>query len=142
MLALSTVFSALCFLPIADTPEEKAELAKWQGTWEVELQLVEGKEKTAAERTVVKLVVKDDGWEMHLKDNPKPIKATIKIVLDGKVKGLDVTLGEAVYRAIYLMDGDRAILRVGGDKQDRPKDFSTSGGPESGGIVIYRRVKK
>ena len=145
MFARSVVLGLLCCLPAAaaDPAEDgKAELAKWQGTWVVEFQVGSGKEVPATERLTTKLVVTDDMWEIHLKDNPKPIQGKIKIVVEGKSKGLDVTVGKSVYRALYLMDGDRAILRVGGADQDRPKDFATSGGPASGGIAIYKKATK
>ncbi|MCI0704329.1 MAG: hypothetical protein L0241_24995 [Planctomycetia bacterium] len=142
MFALSVIWTAFSFLPVAAPGDDaKAEMAKWQGTWEVELQLVGGKEQFAKDRASTKLVIKDDVWEVHLKDT-QPIQGKIKIVLDGKMKGVDVTFGDTVYRSIYLMDGDRAILRVGAGNAERPKDFSTSGGADSGGIVIYKRVKQ
>jgi uncharacterized protein (TIGR03067 family) len=143
MFALSVVLCATSFLPAAEPADDaKAELARWQGVWEVELQVIDGKEVRAGERLTSKLVITGDTWEIHLKDSTKPIVGKIAIVLEGNTKGLDVAVGKSVYRALYLMDGDRAILRVGGADQDRPKDFSTSGGPTSGGIAIYKKVTK
>src|SRR5438105_4428294 len=130
MLALATVLTALLSLPAAapaDPPADaKTELAKWQGTWEVELQLTDGKEKPEKERNLSKVVIKDDVWEVYFKESDKPVKGMMKIVLDGKLKGLDVSVGGAVYRSIYLIDGDRVVLRVGDGDDPRPKDFSTS----------------
>jgi uncharacterized protein (TIGR03067 family) len=146
MYALSSVLFALSYLPIAGAADPatdaKAELAKWQGTWEVELQFFNGKEKSAKDRAVAKVVVKDDSWEIFLKENAKSIKGTIKITVEGDTKGFDVSVGESVFRAIYFIDGDRAILRVAEPNQDRPKDFASSGISETSGIVIYKRVKK
>jgi uncharacterized protein (TIGR03067 family) len=135
------LFVALAVSPTA-APDEKAELAKWQGTWEVELQLFDGKEKPAKERNITKVVVKDDVWEVHFKDSEEPVKGKIKVVTDGKAKGIDVVVGKSVVKATYIIDGDRAVLAVGDIDGDRPKDFSTSGGTATGGILVYKRIKK
>jgi|GEM_PF-6511311 len=145
MVALSAILAVMLSVPFttrADAPDAKTELAKWQGTWEVELNLTNGQEKPLKEQTISKVVVKDDVWEVHIKGLDEPVKGTIKIVLDGKIKGLDVSVGTTVFRAIYLIDGDRAVLRVGDEKDSRPEDFSTSIGSKTGGIMIYKRVKK
>ena len=138
MFTLSTVLAAILTAPAADA---KTELAKWQGTWEVELQLIDGREKPAKDRNVEKLIVKDDLWEIHFKGGTEPVKGKLKLVLDGGVKGMDVIVGDAVYRSIYLLDGDRVVVRVGDAGDPRPKDFSTSGGTKTGAIMIYRRTK-
>jgi uncharacterized protein (TIGR03067 family) len=128
--------------PADPVPDTKTELAKWQGTWEVELMVFEGKEKPAKDRNISKVVVKDDVWEVHFKDSDKPVKGTLKIVLDGKMKGLDVTVGSSLVKAAYIIDGDRALLSVGDIDGERPKDFSTSQDVGTGGILVYKRVKK
>jgi uncharacterized protein (TIGR03067 family) len=146
MYALSAVLTAVLGLSVAapadPAPDAKTELAKWQGTWQVELELTNGAEKPAKDRSIEKLIVKDDVWEVFLKDSEGSTKGKMKFVLDGKLKGLDVTVGDAVYRCVYLLDGDRAVLRSGDDGDERPKDFSTSTGSKTGAIVIYKRVKK
>jgi uncharacterized protein (TIGR03067 family) len=145
MFALPAVLVFALSTPIAapDPPsDKKTELAKWQGTWEVELQLTDGKERPAGERPITKVVVKDEVWEVHFKDSDTPVSGKMELVLDGKIKGLDLTAGDAVFRAIYLMDGDRVVLRVGDAGDERPKDFATSTGSKTGGIMFYKRVKK
>jgi uncharacterized protein (TIGR03067 family) len=146
MFALSFVLTAVLGSPIAapadPATDAKAELAKWQGTWQVELELTNGAEKPAKDRNIEKVVVKDDVWEVFLKGRDESVKGKIELVLDGKLKGLDVTVGDAVFRAIYLVDGDRAVLCVGDAGDERPKDFSTSTGSKTGAIMIYKRVKK
>jgi uncharacterized protein (TIGR03067 family) len=150
MFARLTVFAVTTLLVFAAAPapaadekfDAKAELAKWQGTWEVELQLTDGKEQPAKERNIVKVVVKDDVWEVHFKGRDEPVKGKITLVLDGKLKGIDVAVGKNVVRAAYLMDGDRIVLAVGDIDGARPKDFTTSTGTGSGGILIYKRAKK
>ncbi len=122
-------------------PDTKTELAKWQGTWEVELQLSNGEEKPAKERNISKVVIKDDVWEVHFKNSAEPVKGKMKLALDGKIKGLDVTVGDVVFRSIYLLDGDRVVIRVGDAGDERPKDFSTSTGSKTGAIMVYKRVK-
>jgi uncharacterized protein (TIGR03067 family) len=145
MSILSPVLLAL-FLPAAapadPPPDTKTELAKWQGTWEVELQLTDGVEKPAKDRNVAKVVVKDDSWEVYFKGTAEPVKGKMKLVLDGNPKGLDVTVDKVVFRSIYLLDGDRIVVRVGDANEQRPKDFSTSAGSKTGAIMIYKRVKK
>lgn len=128
--------------PADPPPDTKTELAKWQGTWEVELQLTNGVEKPPKERDVAKVVVKDDVWEAYFKGGDAPVKGKMKLVLDGNPKGLDVTVDKAVFRSIYLLDGDRVVVRVGDANEPRPKDFSTSAGSKTGSIMIYKRVKK
>jgi uncharacterized protein (TIGR03067 family) len=145
MSALSYALFVMLSVPTAaddPAPDAKTELAKWQGTWEVELMVFEGKEKPAKDRNISKVIVKGDVWEVHFKDSDKPVKGTLKIVLDGKTKGIDVTVGSSVVKAAYIIDGDRALLSVGDIDGERPKDFSTSEGTGTGGIMIYKRVKK
>jgi uncharacterized protein (TIGR03067 family) len=144
MFALSAVLMLGLSTPTADpAPDKKTELAKWQGTWAVELQLSAGAEKPENERAIVKVVVKDDVWEVHFKDSDTPARGKMTLALDGPIKGLDLKLDDkTVFRSIYLLDGDRAVLRVGDANDERPKDFSTSTGSTSGGIMIYKRVKK
>src|SRR5262245_49022763 len=116
MSALSYALFVMLSVPTAaddSVPDAKTELAKWQGTWEVELMIFEGKEKLAKDRNISKVIVKDDVWEVHFKDSDKPAKGRLKIVLDGKIKGLDVTVGSSVVKAAYIIDGDRALLSVG-----------------------------
>ncbi len=144
MFALTTVLASILAAPVAaDAPTDtKTELAKWQGTWEVELQLTDGKEAPAKERRIKKVVVQGDVWEVYFKDADEPVKGTIKLDLSGPIKGIDVTIGKNVVKAAYLVDGDRIVLAVGDVDGARPKDFSTSTGTGTGGILIYKRVKK
>jgi uncharacterized protein (TIGR03067 family) len=143
MFTPSAVLALALVLPAADPPTDiKTELARWQGTWEVELQLIDGRETAAKDRRITRVVVKDDVWEAHFKDAADPLKGKIQIVLDGNTKGIDVTIGKTVMKAAYLMDGDRVVLRAGDPNDPRPKDFSTSTGSKVGGILIYKRVKK
>jgi uncharacterized protein (TIGR03067 family) len=141
-LVLTVVFELSIAAPADPATGAKAELAKWQGTWQVELEITNGAEKPAKDRNIEKVVVKDDVWEVFLKGREESIKGKIELVLDGKLKGLDVTVGDAVFRAVYLLDGDRAVLRVGDVGDERPQDFSTSTGSKTGAIMIYKRVKK
>ena len=135
MIALAAAPAA----PADDKPDAKSELTKWQGTWEVELQLADGKEKPPS---ITKIVIKGDTWTVYFKGSDEPVVGKVKIVLGGTVKGLDVTVDKAVVKAAYLIDGDRAVLAAGDVDGTRPKGFSTSTGVGTGGILIYKRVKK
>src|SRR3954464_5137273 len=106
MFALSAVLAAVLTpsapVPAAPPTDTKTELARWQGTWEVELQISDGAEKPEKERNIAKVVIQDDVWEVYFKDAGDPVKGKMKLVLDGKVKGMDVVVGDAVFRSIYL----------------------------------------
>lgn len=144
MFALTTFLAAFLAAPVAADPptDTKTELAKWQGTWEVELQLADGKEAPAKDRRITKVIVKGDVWEVYFKEVAEPVKGTIKLDLGGPIKGIDVTIGKNVVKGAYLIDGDRIVIAAGEIDGARPKDFSTSTGTGSGGILIYKRVKK
>ena len=144
MFVLPATLSALLALAApADPPTDaKTELARWQGTWEVELQISDGVEKAAKDRNVSKVMVKGDVWEVYFKGGGDPVKGKLKLTLDGELKGLDVIVGDMVYRSVYVIDGDRVVIRVGDSNDPRPKDFSTSAGSTTGAIMIYKRVKK
>lgn len=138
---LPTLLLGLALISADDTAI-RTELAKLQGTWRQQILISNGKESNIKDSGIVKTVVNKMNWESHWKDGDVQ-KLEIKLYLDQSPKGIDLSKGDdVVLRAIYFVDGDHIVFRVGDPGKERPKDFGSTEGGETGGITIYRRIKE
>jgi uncharacterized protein (TIGR03067 family) len=136
----------LALLVAADVKDEKAELKKFAGTWQLTSEVMDGKEQPADYVKRVRWIFDDKGhWKVE--DGGKMIfTGNIKVYPDRNPKAADSTLtnegeqkGKTV-RAIYELDGD-TLKQCWAVKGERPRAFDPK--PEPGvNYSVYKRVKK
>lgn len=133
-------------LVAAEEKEGKAELKKFEGTWQLVSEVMDGKEQPADYVKRIRWIFDDKGhWKVE--DGGKVIFAgDMKVDPDHNPKAADSTLtneGEhkgKVVRAIYELDGD-TLKQCWVVERERPQAFDPKPGP---GInySVYKRVKK
>jgi uncharacterized protein (TIGR03067 family) len=136
----------LALLLVADEKGDQAELKKFEGTWQLVSEVVDGKEGTADYVKRIRWIFDDKGhWKVE--DGDKVIFAGVMTVYpDWNPKAADSTLtneGEhkgKIVRAIYELDGD-TLKQCWAVERERPRAFDPKPAP---GInySVYKRVKK
>jgi uncharacterized protein (TIGR03067 family) len=134
----------LAFFTAAE--DEKAELKKFEGTWQLVSEVMDGKEQSADYVKRIRWFFDDKGhWKVE--DGGKVIfTGDMKVYPDQKPKAADSTLTKEgdhkgkVVRAIYELDRD-ALKQNWVVEQARPRAFDPKPGP---GInySVYKRVSK
>ena len=136
----------LTLLFAVEGKDDKAELKKLEGTWQLVSEVMEGKEQPAEYVKRIRWNFDDKGhWKVE--DDGKTIFAgDLKVYPDSKPKAADSTLtteGDQkgkIIRAIYDLDGD-TLKQCWVVEGERPRAFDPKPGP---GInySVYKRVKK
>ena len=136
----------LALLVAADGKENKAELKKFEGTWQLVSEVLDGKEQPADYVKRIRWIFDDKGhWKVE--EGGKLIfTGDIKVYPDRNPKAADSTLTNEgdqkgkVVRAIYELDGD-TLKQCWAVERERPRTFDPK--PESGiNYSVYKRVKK
>jgi uncharacterized protein (TIGR03067 family) len=137
---------ALALLVAAEGKDDKAELKKFEGTWQLVSEVMDGKEQPADYVGRIRWIFDDEGhWKVE--DGGKVIfTGDMKVYPDRDPRAADSTLtneGEQkgkVVRAIYELDGD-ALKQCWAVESERPRVFDPKPNP---GInySVYKRVKK
>ncbi len=136
----------LALLLAADAKDDKAELKKLAGTWQLTSEVMDGKEQPPDYVKRVRWTFDDKGhWKVE--DGGKTIfTGNIKVYPDRNPKAADSTLtnegeqkGKTV-RAIYELDGD-TLKQCWAVEGERPRAFDPK--PDPGvNYSVYKRVKK
>jgi uncharacterized protein (TIGR03067 family) len=136
----------LGLLLAAEGKEDKAELKKFEGTWQLVSEVMDGKEQPADYVKRIHWIFDDKGhWkvedggkvtftgDMTVHPDKDPKAADSKLTNEGEHKGKMV-------RAIYEMDGD-TLKQCWVVEGERPRKLDPKPGP---GInySVYKRVKK
>ena len=136
----------LALLVAADAKDDKAELKKFEGTWQLVSEVMDGEERPADDVKRIRWIFDNEGhWKVE--DDGKVIfTGDMKVYPDRAPKAADSTLtneGEhkgKVVRAIYELDGD-TLKQCWAVERERPRVFETKPSP---GInySVYNRAKK
>jgi len=134
----------LALLTVAE--DDKAELKKFEGTWQLVSEVVDGKEQPPDYVKRIRWIFDDKGhWKVE--DAGKVIFAgDMKVYPDRNPKAADSTLTNEgdhkgkVVRAIYELDGD-TLKQSWVVEQERPRAFDTKPGPGTN-YSVYKRVRK
>ena len=136
----------LALLLAAEGKDDKAELKKFEGTWQLVSEVMDGKEQPAGYVKRIRWIFDDKGhWKVE--DGGKvTFTGDVKVYPDQNPKAADSTLtneGEhkgKIVRAIYELDGD-TLKQCWAVERERPRAFDSKPNP---GInySVYKRVKK
>ena len=136
----------LALLATAEGNDEKAELKKFEGTWQLVSEVMDGKEQPADYVKRIRWVFDDKGhWKVE--DGGKVIfTGDMTVDPDKNPKAADSTLTNEgdqkgkVVRAIYEFDED-TLKQCWSVERERPRAFDPK--PEPGiNYSAYKRVKK
>ncbi len=140
------LFVALALLLAHAGDNDKAELKKFEGTWQLDSEVMDGKEQPAEYVKRIRWIfdekgnwkIEDDGkvlfaGEMTVYPDRKPRAADSKLTSEGEFKG-------KIVRAIYELEGD-TLKQCWVVEGERPQKFEPKPAP---GInySVYKRVKK
>jgi len=124
--------------------DAKAELKKFQGTWQVVSAERDGEKVSADDAKKMKAVVKDDTVTVYNGDKMvAEMTFTVDPTRKPRTMDLEVTRGDDKGKkslAIYEMDGDTLKVCVC-DGKERPRDFSTKKGSDCH-LYTYQHEKK
>ena len=136
----------LALLLAAEGKDDKAELKKFEGTWQLVSEVMDGKEQPADYVKRIRGIFDDKGhWKVE--DGGKVIfTGDMTVDPDKNPKAADSTLtneGEhkgKIVRAIYELDGD-TLKQCWAVERERPRAFDSKPNP---GInySVYKRMKK
>jgi uncharacterized protein (TIGR03067 family) len=136
----------LALLVAAEGKDDKAELKKFEGTWQLVSEVIDGKEQPADYVKRIRWIFDDKGhWKVE--DGSKVIfTGDMTVYPDRNPKAADSTLTnegdqkDKIVRAIYELDGD-TLKQCWTVDRERPPAFDPRPGP---GInySAYKRVKK
>jgi uncharacterized protein (TIGR03067 family) len=136
----------LALLVAADGKDDKAELKKFEGTWQLVSEVMAGKEQHADYVKRIRWTF-DDGGHWKVEDGGKVIfTGDMKVYPDQNPKAADSTLTNEseqkgkIVRAIYELDGD-TLRQCWAVERERPRVFDPKPNP---GInySVYKRVKR
>jgi uncharacterized protein (TIGR03067 family) len=136
----------LALLVAAEEKGDKAELKKFEGTWQLVSEVMDGKEQPADHVKRIRWIFDDKGhWKVE--DGGKVIfTGDMTAYPDRNPKASDSTLTNEgdhkgkIVRAIYELDGD-ALKQCWAVERERPRAFDPR--PEPGiNYSVYKRVKK
>ncbi|HEV8059474.1 MAG TPA: TIGR03067 domain-containing protein [Gemmataceae bacterium] len=133
-------------LMAADEKDDKAELKKFEGTWQLSSEVMDSKEQPADYVKRIRWIFDDMGhWKVE--DDGKSIfTGDLKVFLNRNPKAADSTLtGEGdqkgkIVRAIYELEGD-TLKQCWVIEGERPRAFDPKPGPGVN-YSVYKRVKK
>ncbi len=136
----------LALLFAAEGKDDQAELKKFEGTWQLVSEVMDGEEKPADYVGRIRWTFDDKGrWKVE--DGGKIIfTGDMKVYPDRSPRAADSTLtseGEhkgKVVRAIYELDGD-SLKQCWAVEAERPREFDPKPGPGVN-YSVYKRVKK
>ena len=136
----------LALLVVAEEKGDKAERKKFEGTWQLVSEVMDGKKQPADYVQRIRWMFDDKGhWKVE--DGGKLIfTGDMRVYPDRNPKAADSTLTNEggqkgkVVRAIYELDGD-TLKQCWAVERERPRTFDPKSGP---GInySVYKRVKK
>jgi uncharacterized protein (TIGR03067 family) len=134
----------LLMLALIAAEGDKAELRKFEGTWQLVSEVMDGKEQSADYVQRIRWTFDDKGhWKVE--DDGKMIfSGDMKVYPDKNPKAADSTLTNEgdhkgkVVRAIYELDGD-TLKQSWVVEMDRPKAFDPGPGVN---YSVYKRVRK
>ncbi len=136
----------LALLVTAEGNDDKAELKKFAGTWQLVSELIDGKEQPADYVKRIRWIIDDKGhWKVE--DDGKMIfTGDMKVYPDRNPKAVDSTLTNEgdhkgkIVRAIYELDGD-SLKQCWVVESERPRAFDPKPGPGVN-YSVYKRMKK
>jgi uncharacterized protein (TIGR03067 family) len=140
------MFLMLALLVAADEKGDKAELKKFEGTWQLVSEVMDGKEQPAEYIKRIRWIFDDKGhWK--LEDGGKVLfTGDMTVYPDRNPKAADSTLTNEgdqkgkIVRAIYELDGN-SLKQCWAVERDRPRAIDPK--PEPGAnYSVYKRVKK
>lgn len=136
----------LSLLVAAEGKDNKAELKKFEGTWQLDSEVMDGKEQPADYVKRIRWIFDDKGhWkvedggkviftgDMKVSAGRTPREADSTLTNEGEHKG-------KVVRAIYELDGD-TLKQCWAVERERPRAFDPKPGPGVN-YSVYKRVKK
>jgi uncharacterized protein (TIGR03067 family) len=136
----------LALLVAAEGKDGEAELKKFEGTWQLVSEVMDGKEQPADYTERIRWIFDDKGrWKVE--DGGKvTFTGDMKVYPDRSPRAADSTLtnegehkGKTV-RAIYELDGD-TLKQCWAVERERPREFDPK--PSAGiNYSVYKRVKK
>jgi uncharacterized protein (TIGR03067 family) len=139
----------LLLLPLllaAEGKDEKAELKKFEGTWQLVSEVLDGKEQSAEYVKRIRFLIDNKGhWKVE-DDGKVMFTGVMTVYPDQNPKAADSTLASPdehkgkVVRMIYELDGD-AFKQCWTVERERPKVFDPKPGPGVN-YSVYKRVKK
>jgi uncharacterized protein (TIGR03067 family) len=136
---LMTVVAAFPWPAARADDKPKTDLDALQGTW-VMTATTTGGEKGEPDKGA-KLVVKGDAHEMTV--NGLTMKGRVKLDPKADPKAVDLTIdgapADAVFRAVYKLDGGELVLCFAPTFQGRPKKVEST---KENGAVLSRWAKK
>jgi uncharacterized protein (TIGR03067 family) len=136
----------LALLVAAEGKDTRAELKKFEGTWQLVSEVLDGKEQPADYVKRIRWTFDDKGhWKVE--EGAKTIfTGDMKVYPDRNSRAVDSTLtneGEhkgKIVRAIYELDGD-TLKQCWAVERERPRAFDPKPGPGVN-YSVYERVKK
>jgi uncharacterized protein (TIGR03067 family) len=136
----------LALLVAADGKDDQAELKKFERTWQLVSEVMDGKAQPADYVKCIRWIFDDKGrWKVE--EGGKVIfQGDMKVYSDRNPKAADSTLTSdgdqkgKVVRALYELDGD-TLKQCWAIERERPRTLDPKPGP---GInySVYKRVKK
>jgi uncharacterized protein (TIGR03067 family) len=140
----AVALAAVCLLAASSEEDaNKADIAKWQGTWRATSMENDGKPSTSEQLQKIKLTV--EGTSYHFQNGTFSEHGTYNFAAAKNPKELDITAGDGadkgkVYLVIYKVDGDDLTICLQADNKARPHEFT---GRAGSGCVIetWKRVK-
>jgi uncharacterized protein (TIGR03067 family) len=136
----------LTVLVAAEPKDDKADLKKLAGTWQLVSEVVDGKEQSADYIKRIRWIIDDQGhWKVE-NDGKSIFTGDMKVYADRSPKAIDSTLtgeGDAkgkVVRAIYEVDGD-TLKQCWAVEGERPRAFDPKPAPGVN-YSVYKRVKR
>ena len=138
------VLAAVTFLPAAHAAEDdaaKAELKKFQGTWQLVTAETDGK-KTDKEKTAkIRVVIKGSKHSVYFGDDVAVKEIPFVIDPSKKPKQVTDTLPDGKeIKSIYELDGDTLKSCSAPAGKDRPTEFSAKEGTGHT-LRVFKRVK-
>jgi len=136
----------LALLVTAEGNDDKAELKKFAGTWQLVSEVMDGKEQPVDYVKRIRWIIDDKGhWKVE--DGGKVIfTGDMTVYPDRNPKAADSTLTNEgdqkgkVVRAIYQLEGD-TLKQCWTVERERPQAFDTQPGPGIN-FSVYKREKK
>lgn len=138
---IAFAIAATVSVAMAEDTRAKAELAKFEGTWQLVSAISDG--ARADDETVkkIRVVIKGSKHSVFFGDEPIAKDVPFKIDPSASPKTTDDMLPDGrIIRGIYKLDRDTLTNCVNKPDQDRPTEFASKAG--SGHTLrVFQRVK-